>query len=284
MGEILRFVWYDIRRLLTSPRLYFSLLVVYACLRLCFGSVYLYPEESGESLQALELFIFASCNRLPQCMLSIGVLLILGDTPFLHEGVSVYLIRTSRFRWLIGQILFCLVTIVCYMFVVEIMLLSMSGNGVSFANEWSDPVVLASQITSGASLLYIDMIFTFPMNIILSGTPYAIFALTLLYNTFLLMTFVLICLVCNLNWKTGVGCFGVVALLGWRSLIDGYGNGRFSGLVLFSPCNLATISDRNVTRGTIIYTCMFFSCVCGFLTIWGYNKMRSLDVLKGEKE
>lgn len=283
MDEVLRFVWYDIRRLLTSPRLYFSLFVVYACLRLCFGSVYLYPEESGESLQALELFIFASCNRLPQCMLSIGVLLILGDAPFLHEGMSVYLIRTSRLRWLMGQILFCLVTIVCYLLVVEIMLLSMSGNGVSFANEWSDTIVLASQITSGASLLYINMIFTFPMNIILSGTPYAIFALTLLYNTLLLMMFALICLAFNIRWKTGVGCLGVVALLGLRSLIDGYGNGRFSGLLLFSPCNLATVSDRTVTLGTVGYTVIFFLCACGLLVIWGYNKMRSADVLKGEK-
>lgn len=283
MGEVLRFAWYDIRRLLTSPRFYLSLLVVYACLWLCFGSVYLYPEETGESLQALELFIFASCNRIPQCMLTFGVLLLLGDAPFLHEGMSVYLIRSNRARWLLGQILFCLLTIVFYLLVVEIMLLSLSGREVSFVNNWSDTIMLASQITSGASLLYIDMIFTFPMNIVLSGAPYAIFALTLVYDSLLLLMFTLIGLAFNIRWKVGVGCLGAVALLGLRSLIDSYGNERLRGLLWFSPCNLATVSDRPVTVETIAYTVMFFLCVCGLLTIWGYGSMRSADLLKGEK-
>lgn len=280
MGEVLQFTWHNIRRLLLSPRLYLSLFVVYACLRLCFGNVYLYLEDSGETLQAVELMIFASANRIPQWMLAFGMLLLLGDAPFLHEGMSVYLIRSSRLRWLIGQILFCVITVVCYLLVIEVMLLSMSGNGVSFLNDWSDPIMLASRITSGASLLHIEMAVNFPMNIISSGNPYTIFALTMLYDTLLLTMFSLLCLALNVKWKIGVGCFGVVVLLVLRFLIDTCG--ILTDFQMFSPCNLATISNQVVSPATIGYTVAFFLCVCGILGVWGYHVIRSADLQRGE--
>lgn len=280
MGEVLRFTWHNIRRLLTSPRLYLSLFVVYACFRLCFGNVYLYLEESGETLQAVELMVFASANRIPQWMLTFGMLLLLGDAPFLHGGMSVYLIRSSRFRWLMGQILFCIITVVCYLLAVAIMLLSMSGSGVSFLNHWSDPIVLASRISSGASLLHIEMALDFPMSIITSGTPYAMFALTMVYDTLLLTMFSLICLVCNAKWKTGVGCFGVVALLVLRLMIDTCG--VFTDFRMLSPCNLATISNQVVNSATIGYIAAFFLCACGLLGLWGYRTIRSADLQRGE--
>lgn len=280
MAEILQFTWHNIRRLLTSPRLYLSLFVVYACLRLCFGNVYLYLEESGETLQAVELMVFASSNRSPQWMLTFGMLLLLGDAPFLHAGISVYLVRSSRRRWFMGQILFCFITVVCYLLTIEIMLLSMSGNGVSFLNNWSDPIVLASRITAGASLLHIEMAIDFPMSIISSGKPYAMFALTMLYDTLLLTMLSLLCLACNVKWKTGVGCFGVVVLLVVRFLIERCG--VLTDFWILSPCNLATISNQTVNPAMIGYTTAFFLCACGLLGIWGYHTMRFADLQRGE--
>lgn len=280
MGEVLRFAWHNIRRLLTSPRLYLSLFVVYACFRLCFGNVYLYLEESGETLQAVELLVFASSNRSPQWMLAFGMLLLLGDAPFLHEGMSVYLIRSSRFRWLMGQILFCLITVVVYLLAVEVMLLSMSGSNVSFLNNWSAPIMLASRITSGASLLHIEMVIDFPISIISSGKPYTMFALTILYDTLLLTMFSLLCLVCNAKWKTGVGCLGVVALLVVRFLIDN--RKILTSLRMLSPCNLATISSQVVSPLSIGYTTVFFLCICGLLGFWGYRTIRFVDLQRGE--
>lgn len=275
MGEILRFAWYNIRRMLLSPRLYLSLFVVYACLRLCFGSVCLSLDESGRTLQAVELFIFASGNRIPQWILTFGMLLLLCDVPFLHNGISIYLIRTSRFRWLAGQVLFCLIMVMGYLLAVEIMLLSMSGERVSFLNEWSDTIELASRITSGASLLNIKIIFDFPINVVLGGTPYTQFALTLLYDTLLLMFFSLICFACNVKWKTGVGCFVVVSFLVLRLLVDEYGE---PVALLFSPCNLASPGSRVVTPVSVGYTVAFFLCVCGFLFVWGWRQMKYEDM------
>lgn len=279
MGEVLRFAWHNIRRLLTFPRLYLSLFVVYACLRLIFGNVYLYLEESGETLQVVELFVFAASNRIPQWVFTFGILLLLGDAPFLHEGMSVYLIRSNRFRWLMGQILFCIITVVCYLLIVEIMLLSMSGSGVSFLNGWSDLIMLASRITSGASLLHIETVFDFPMSIISSGNPYAMFALTLLYDTLLLTMFSLLCLALNVKWKTGTGCFGVVTLLVIRFLIDD--RNTLTGLRMLSPCNLATINNQDVSLATIGYTVIFFLCACVLLGVLGYRVIRSTDLQKG---
>ena len=279
MGEVWRFTWHNIRRLLTSPRLYLSLFVVYTCLRLCFGDVGAALAGNNQTIQAVELMIFAFASRIPQWMLTFGMLLLLGDAPFLHEGMSVYLVRSSRVKWLLGQILFCLVTVVCYLFAVELMLLTMSGSGVSFANQWSAPVRLACRVPDGASFLSINMGVSFPMNIVQSGSPWPIFALTVLYDALLLSLFAMLCLTLNARWKTGTGCFAVTALLLLRVLIEN--SVKPDKFRVISPCNLAALGSELVTATSFGYRLAFFLCACGLLGVWGYSVLRSADLAEG---
>lgn len=280
MGEVSRFAWYSLRRLLTSPRLYLALFVIYVLLRASYGDVHLYVEETGEILQAAELMIFSSASRFPQWMLVLGLLLLLGDAPFFHAGMSVYLVRSSRTKWLLGQILFCVITSVGYLLAVEMMLLSLSGSGVSFANQWSDSIMVACRVTDGAALLHIDMATTFPINIVLSGNPYAMFSLTMLYDTLLFTLLALLCLALNARWKTGVGCLGVAGLLVLRNLID-Y-SGILTNLKIISPCNLASLGGEMSTPASIAYRVAFFLSACGLLGVWGHHIIRSADLQGGE--
>ena len=279
MGEIWRFTWHNLRRLLTSPRLYLALFVVYACLRLCFGGVAGALAEKGQTLQGLELMIFASTNRLPQCMMTFGILLLLGDAPFLHEGMSLRLVRSSRIKWFLGQVLFCLITVVGYLLAVELMLLSMSGRGVSFRNEWSLPVKLVCRVPGGASVLGIHMIVDFPMNILKSGGPWPIFGLTLLYDTLLFTFFAFVCLALNARWRSGVGCFTVAALVTLRILIDN--SGLLVRLRNISPCNLASLGSELVSPLSVAYRVSFFLAACGLLGFWTYRVLRRADLAGG---
>lgn len=279
MGEIWRFTWHDLRRLLTSPRLYLSLFVVYACFRMCFEDLSAALAQSGQTIQAAELMIFASASRIPQWMLTFGMLLLLGDAPFWHQGMALRLVRSSRVKWLLGQVLFCLITVVCYLFAVELMLLTMSGSGVSFANEWSAPTRLACRVPGGASLMDIHMV-EFFMNVLQSGEPWPIFALTVLYDALLLSLFSMLCLALNARWKTGVGCFAVTALLLMRTLIEN--SLRPTKFWAISPCSLAALGRGLVTPASVGYRLAFFLCACGLLGVWGYRVLRSADLGGGE--
>lgn len=275
MGEIWRFTWHDLRRLLTSPRAYLALFVVYACLRLVYGEVGLYIAESGQALQGLELMIFASASGIPQKIMIFGILLLLGDAPFLHEGMSVYLVRSSRSKWFLGQLLFCLVTVVCYLLAVELMLLTMSGSGVTFRNQWSGPIELVSRIPNGEKLLHIKIDVDFPINILLSGRPWAMFGLTVFYDILLLTFFALTCLALNARFRTGVGCFAVVVLATTQTLIL---NSRWPWLALLSPCLLASLGRELVSPLSVAYRASFFLAACGLLSFWAYRVLRRADL------
>lgn len=283
MGEISHFTFYNFRRLLTSPRFYITLLIIYCCMWMCFGQVSSALAENGQTLQAAELFIFASCSRIPQWILAFGMLLLLADVPFIHEGLSVHLIRSTRFRWLMGQLIFCAITVICYLLLVEVMLITLSGKHMTFTNAWSDIIQIVVRLPSSVNgkQLNIDTMMEFPLEIVLAASPWAIFALSFFYDFLLLMLFCFICLVCNTRWRTGLGCLVVVVLLMLRYLIDNRLLPFSSLIAMISPCSMAAPQNRSINALNIIYTVAFFLCVSGFLAMWGYQIVQHADLDKG---
>lgn len=280
MAEMFQFVRCDFRRLWISPRPYIVLLVVYMGLHLCFGGAETYLAENGQSVQAMEFFVFATANRIPQWILAFGILLLLGDAPFFHEGMELYVLRSRRSRWLTGQILFCCITVLGYLLLVAGMFLLMFHGHIYFANTWSDAITLICRIGNG-TLLNIKMAIDFPMQIITNGSPYAMFGLSFLYSAFLLLLFSLLCMVCNTKLRTGVGCFVIAILLVWRVLLDTVG-----GMPLFhyiSPCNLANVGDKPVSPFYISYTIMFFIWNCCLLCIWMYGIIQKYDLQRKDR-
>lgn len=277
MGEIFQFVKYNFRRLWCSPRPYITLFMVYALLNLCFGGAREYLSDSGETVQAFEFFIIAMANRIPQWIMVFGILILLGDAPFLHDGMEVYILRSSRGRWLMGQVVFCALTVLGYLVLIAVMFLFMFCSYISFTNEWSDAIILSCRIQSGA-VLNIVMLIAFPMEIINSGSPYSVLALSFLYTALMLLLCALLCMLCNVRLKTGVGCFAVTILLVWRFLLDNVGGAEF--LHYLSPCSLATVSDRAVTPISICYTVGFFLCACFALCWWNYCIIQKADLQK----
>jgi len=280
MGEIFQFVKHNCYRVLHSPRTYIALLIVFWGLNICYGSVRASLVEKGQTIQIFELFIFALTNRLPQWIIVFGLVLLVCDAPFFHAGLELYIIRSSRGRWLIGQILFYLIMVLGYLTSVASMMLLLLHGQINLTNEWSDIIVLTCQIQSGA-LLNIQTIMNFPMNIITSGLPYTMFGLTYIYSTLLLFLFCLICLVCNISLRIGFGCFTVAALLVWRIVLETVGDARF--LHYISPCNLASIGDKAISLPNICYTVAFFLCVCALLCLYAYHITQKIDLQRNVK-
>lgn len=262
MGEIFQFVRYDLKRLWYSPRPYVILFFVYAALERCFGCVREYLAEMGQQIQATELFSIAVSNRIPQWFLIFGIVLLLGDAPFLHDGMEYYVLRSSRSKWLIGQIVFCIITIIGYVFVVAGIFLFMFSNFIAFNNEWSDIITLCCQVHSGR-ILGITMSISFPSQLIQSGSPYAVFLISCSYLILLMLFLCLLLMLCNLKLKVGIGYFIVVSILVLRVLVDNGVGSKY--LHFFSPCNLAVVSGRVLTMYSVAYTFLYFSSICGIL-------------------
>lgn len=275
MGESFSFAAYNFRHLWTSPRPYIVLFAVYAGMELCFGGVRTYLADTGQTVQALEFFILASANRIPQWIFVFGILLLLGDAPFLQEGVEFYLMRSSRRDWLTGQVLYCLFVIFGYLVLVVGMFLVLFRGYLFFANEWSETFTLCCQLGSG-SLLHIIMMIEFPLRLVKSGLPYAIFALSFLYSFLLLLLLSLLCMICNMKLRMGFGCLAVTILLVWRVILENVAGLKV--LHYLSPCNLAVVSDRTINFPNICYTISFFVCTCGLLWVWSYSIVKKIDL------
>lgn len=277
MGEVFQFARYNLNRLWYSPRPYFVLFFVYATLELCFGCAREYLAEAGQQIQATEFFSIAVSSRIPQWVLIFGIVLLLGDAPFFHDGMECYILRSNRAKWLMGQMMFCIITIVEYVLVVVIMFLLMFSNFIVFKNEWSNIITLCCQVHSGR-ILGITMNITFPVELIQSGSPYTIFFISCSYLILLMLFLCLLLMLCNLKMKVGMGYFVVVSILVLRLFVD---NSLVSKYVyFFSPCNLAVVSGRIVTSYSIANTFLYFLSICSILYYYIYKAIRKIDLQK----
>lgn len=278
MTEVFQFIKYQTRRLWCSPRPYIVLFAVFAGFKLCFGASRIYLLEISQTIQAAEFFIFATTNRIPQWILVLGMLLLLGDAPFLRTGLELYILRSSRNRWLMGQVLFCITTIFVYLIVITGMLLFIFRGCLSFTNEWSEAIILSCQLNSG-QWMNISTTMQFPIQIITSGSPYGIFVVSFLYTMLLMILCNFLCIVCNLKFRTGVSCFVIVFLLVWRFFLDVTCGPLF--FYYISPCTLATIGSKSLNHFNICYTILFFLCTCSFLYLYTYNIIQKTDLQRG---
>lgn len=279
MRSTVHFVGYNFKRLFTSPRPYFTLLLIFSVMQVGLGGAKTYLIESGQRFQAVELYVFAHSSRVFQLVFILGLLLLLGDAPFLKEGMSFRLIRTNRFQWLLGQFLSCVVIGAAYLLAIELLFLLLFIGHVSFQNEWSEAVILAAQIGNGM-VLNIEMAVSFSMKIIKAGSPYAMFGLTLVYSLLLYTFFSALLIVCNLRLRSGIGCLAVMAF--WCLRLALAYKLHFPLLQWISPCNLACLDEQILTPTSILYTIMFFSVSFCCLGVLALRFTHSADLLKGD--
>lgn len=277
MHSMLHFTGYNLKRLFTCPRPYITFLLLFAVMQIGLGGCRNYLIENNQVLQAAELYVFAHSSNAFLLYFTLGLLLLLGDAPFLKEGMSLRLIRSSRTQWLLGQILSCMLISVIYLVVLELLFLLLFCGHISFQNTWSAPIILAAQLGNGIAI-GTEMAVPFPMQILRAGSPYVMFGLTFFYNFLLYTFFSVILIVCNLKLRTGIGAFAVLTFVGLKFMLDYVF--YVDALHNFSPCNLVCLSDRPITSMRIVYTVLFFFVLSFCLGLLAHRFTRSADLLR----
>lgn len=95
-------------------------------------------EKFGERLVLFEPFVALSNSGMLALFIPLVFLVLLSDYPKLHGNSMLYIYRTGKRNWLLGQFLFLLMAILT--FLVLIFLLSVLFSGGQFGYNWSDAV------------------------------------------------------------------------------------------------------------------------------------------------
>lgn len=279
MRNTIHFVSDTIKRMFTSPKPYIVFLLLFVIMQLGVGGARTYLAENNQTIHAVELFVFALSSPFLQTVCILGLLFLLGDAPFLKEGMSFLLIRTNRTCWLAGQILSCVLISAIYLVGIATLFMLLFFGQIMFQNEWSAPIRLAAQANIGGAVMKIKVALFITMDVIKKGTPYGMFGRTIVNNLLLYSFLCLVVIFCNIKYTTGVSMFAAIAILG-ESLIQLYIL-PYKWLWYLCPCSVVRLADHPITTSGVIYTIMFLSTLCGVLSWLSFRSVKNSDLLRG---
>lgn len=165
-----------------------------------------FAVEHNTSMQIAETFIwsFGDSNSI---LLSSSLLVILfADMPFLSSGTPLYLVRTSRRKWITGQIIYAIVATTIYMAFVLLSSALLSAKQSYLTNMWSPTAAILGYTNAGERVAIPALVKTLEMS-----WPYqsmiSIFLLMLGYS----LVMVMIMLTYNLRFGPAMGVVSVLA-------------------------------------------------------------------------
>lgn len=276
MGDIGKIVSINLRRRAANPRFYLALLLTLCTVLIYFGQLTNYLSQYEVKIQAVELFIFAISSLGPQWMLTFCFLLLVGDAPFLHEGIEILMSRTDKKRWLRAQIIAMVCTIVFWLLFFELCILFITAGYVIYRNEWSDYVSLVAKLAVDAGKLGWNVnASVLPLT---QGKPFTLFAIAFLYMVLLFVYFAMIGIVINLLSGRSYGSCIVVVFLALRFAL--FNLLYVPELILVSPANLIDLTVQNIEPPMFIYTVLFFVAQIMIL-IWAAEQiLKRRDICK----
>lgn len=255
MDDIRKIIGINMRRQLINPRLYIALLLTASAVVFNFGDITDYLSQYDMRIQAVELFIFFVSDRYSQWILVFAFLILVGDAPFIHEGMDVLLMRTDKKRWLIAQVIYMVFTIVLWLVFLEVCLVLLTAGYVFWDNEWSDYIRLASRLQQGAE--NIGMGVNASMLPLTEGAPYLLFGIAFLYSVLMYVSFGMWGMAANLLSGRSYGCLIVTCFLALRfALLNLFYNQK---ILFLSPADLVDLTAQKVNPMMVMYTVMFFA-------------------------
>ncbi len=197
---------YNFRRWLSARVIITFLLAFVLCFMLSDKAVSLTYQYST-TMQLAEGFVWSFGDPNSILLVSLLLMLLFADMPFINAGTPYYLIRTRRVVWLWGQIVYvALATLIFLLFILAATAIVCAPQSF-LGNMWSETGAILGYSGAGQSLALPASIKTMEMS-----TPYAcmgsVFLLMLLY------TLLLVSIMLAVNIRKGQ-VWGIVAAFGF---------------------------------------------------------------------
>lgn len=204
----------NFRRWRRNPQIFLAFALGFVVCFLLSDKVLVFAQEHDTILQILEPFIWTFGDANSILLVSLLLLLLFADMPNLSNEVPLFLIRTNRTRWMLGQILYLMLA--TFLFLVFILLSTciLAGTRAYTANLWSNTAAILGYSEIGNKIAIPAFVKVLELSFPYSCTVH-IFGLMLGYS--LLMTSLILCL--NL-WKGNGGMIGGIVFSGFGFLMN----------------------------------------------------------------
>ncbi|MBD5561038.1 MAG: hypothetical protein HDQ87_11955 [Clostridia bacterium] len=178
--QILDVAAYNFRQWRYSPRVIIVFALAFVLCFLLSDKAVRFAEHYGTVLQIGEPFVWTFGDATNILLISLLLVLLFADMPFVTPGTPFYLTRTTRTVWLLGQIIYiCVATTIFVAFIL--LATSALCAHISFAgNQWSETAAILGYSGTGLVVSLPASVKTMQMS-----SPYAcmsaIYVLILLY-------------------------------------------------------------------------------------------------------
>lgn len=192
LRQILITAGVNFRRWPTSPQVWLSFGLGYIACFLLTDKAVGFAREQETLLQLFEPFIWTFGDANSILLISLCLLLLFADMPNLNNEVPLFLVRTSRFCWMAGQILYLILATTLFVGFILISACTLCGGQAFSGNMWSETAAILGYSGIGESIAVpafvkvLELTFPYPcaMHIfgLMLGYSLVLSALIFLFN------------------------------------------------------------------------------------------------------
>ena len=159
-----------------------------------------FAYDMNTAMQAFEPFVWTFGDANSVLLISLLLVLLFADIPFLGAGVPYFLVRMKRRTWAWGQLLYIVLATAIYMVFIFVATSLICAQNSFLGNMWSETAAILGYSGAGKAVALPALVKTLEMS-----RPYqcafVIFLLMLAYT----LTLVLLMLYCKLKFGKGAG-------------------------------------------------------------------------------
>lgn len=207
LSQIFAVVRYNFRMWRGNVRIILTFALAFIMCFLLSDKAARFAYDMGTSMQAFEPFVWTFGDANSVLLISLLLVLLFADIPFLGAGVPYYLVRMKRSRWAWGQLIYLILATFIYMLFIFVATTLICMQNSFIGNMWSETAAILGYSGAGKAVALPALVKTLEMS-----RPYqcagTIFLLMLLYTLVLALLMLLLKL---LRGKSA----GVVAAFGF---------------------------------------------------------------------
>lgn len=151
-GQVLIIALSNFRRWKKSPQVFLAFGLGLVASFLLSDKAVRFAEKHDTALQLFEPFIWTFGDANSILLISLCLLLLFADLPSVDNEVPFLLVRTSRMRWMAGQIVYlCLATLLFVAFILAVCCV-LAGKAAYPADFWSDTAAILGYSSIGEEI------------------------------------------------------------------------------------------------------------------------------------
>lgn len=197
-----------------APKFWLAFALGFVICFLLSNKVVLFSEQHDTVLQMMEPFIWTFGDAKSILIISLCLLLLFSDVPRVSNDVPFLLVRTNRLYWLLGQLLYVMITTFVFVLFIFVSTLLLCSTRAYTANLWSMTAAILGYSSIGEEIAvpaFVKVLeLSFPYEVTLH-----IFGLMLGYSLVLSLLIVVL----NL-WRDNLGMVGGILFSGLGFLLN----------------------------------------------------------------